>query len=269
MTTKMVRINAEIAAEMLKGNIDNRAAAKAHVKFLALQMLEGKWKFTGDPIKISKTGKVLDGQHRLMAIVQSQTEHDFLICYDLENEIFDVLDTGKNRSAGNVLSIKGFERYTSVAALAKMIIRYNKGQFSGLLIGSGAEGLSRAVTNQEVLAFAESNDLMPYIRFGHVLNDKCKILTGTVYAFFFYLFTNIDEQAANVFFEKLVSGVNLTEKDPVLYLRNKLFEDMGANNKMNARSKLGYVIKGWNLYRKNEECSFIRFNIKDQMPDPI
>jgi hypothetical protein len=266
MKTKMVRINAEIAAEMLKGNIDNRAEAKSHVKFLAIQMLQGKWKFTGDPIKISKTGRVLDGQHRLMAIVQSETEHDFLICYDLDNEIFDVLDTGKNRSAANILSIKGFERYTAVAALSKMIIRYNRGYYSGLLGGSGGYSV---VTNQDVLAYAESNDLMPYIRFGHVLNDKCKILTGTQYAFFFYLFTNIDEQAANVFFEKFASGVNLTEKDPVLYLRNKLFEDLSANNKMNPRSKLGYVIKCWNLYRKNEECSFIRFNIKDQMPDPI
>jgi len=268
----MVRINAEIAAEMLKGNIDNRAEAKNHVRFLAIQMLEGRWKFTGDPIKISKTGRVLDGQHRLMAIIQSQTEHDFLICYGLENEIFDVLDTGKNRSASDVLSIKGFERYTSVAALTKMIIRYNRGSYSGLLQGTGGKSTSSAnatVTNQDILEYAELNDLTPYIRFGHVLNDKCKILTGTVYAFFFFLFTNIDEQAANVFFEKLVSGVNLTEKDPVLYLRNKLFEDLSANNKMTQRSKLGYVIKCWNLYRKNEECSFIRFNIKDQMPDPI
>jgi hypothetical protein len=269
MTTKIVKINAAIAAEMLKSNIDNRAEAKAHVRFLKDQMIAGKWKFTADPIKISKTGRVLDGQHRLMAIIESNTEHDFLICYDLDNEIFDVLDTGKNRSAGNVLSIKGFENYVSVAALSKMIIRYNSGQYSGLLTGFGGVGGRKPVTNQDILAFAESNDLMPYLRFGSVLNDKCKLLTRTVYAFFYYLFTNIDEQSANIFFEKLVTGVGLTHKDPILYLRNKLIEDMGANNKMNARSKMGYVLKCWNLYRKNEECTFIRFNIKDQMPDPI
>lgn len=270
MNTKVVKINAEIAVEMLKSNYDNRAEAKAHVKFLKDQMVEGKWKFTADPIKISKTGRILDGQHRLMAIIESNTEHDFLICYDLDDEIFDVLDTGKNRSAANILSIKGFENYVSLAALSKMIIRYNRGAYTGLLTGSGGKDFSnRSVTNQDILKFAETNNLQPYIRHGGVLNDKCKILTATSYAFFYYLFSNIDEESANIFFEKLVSGVNLNEKSSILYLRNKLFEDLGANNKMNARSKMGYVIKCWNLYRRQEECAFVKFNIKDKMPEPI
>jgi len=270
MNTKVVKINAEIAAEMLKSNIDNRAETKAHIRFLKSQMDEGKWKFTADPIKISKTGRILDGQHRLMAIIESNTEHDFLICYDLDDEIFDVLDTGKNRSAANVLSIKGFDSYVAVATLTKMIIRYNSGAYSGLLIGAGNYvGGRKSITNQDILEFAQSNDLLSYVRFGSALNDKCKLLTGTVYAFFYYLFTNIDEEAANIFFERLVSGVDLTHKDPILYLRNKLIDDMGANNKMNSRSKMGYVLKCWNLYRKQEECSFVRFSIKDEMPEPI
>lgn len=269
MKTEVLKINAEKAKELLKSNYDNRAETKSHVKFLAIQMLEGKWKFTADPIKISKTGRILDGQHRLMAVIESDTEQDFLFCYDLDNEVFDVLDTGKNRSAANVLSIKGFDNYVAVASLAKMIIRYSVGSYSGIITGMGNISGRKAVTNQDILKFAQSNDLMPYVKHGYALNTKCKLLTGTAYAFFYYLFTNIDEEAANVFFERLVSGVHLTHKDPILYLRNKLIDDMGANNKMNARSKMGYVLKCWNLYRKQEECSFVRFNIKDQMPDPI
>ena len=58
------------AAEWLKGNTVNRRLVLHHVERLASEMLAGEWRITGDCIKLNGD-RLLDGQHRLQAIVQS------------------------------------------------------------------------------------------------------------------------------------------------------------------------------------------------------
>lgn len=105
-----------MAADYLLNNIDNRKKTREHIRFLSEQMLNGQWKVTGDSIKIAKSGRILDGQHRLSAIIECGIPQEMLVIDGLDEDVFSVLDTGKNRSAADVLSIKGFKHYTHLAA---------------------------------------------------------------------------------------------------------------------------------------------------------
>jgi len=51
------------------------------VERIAKQIRQGKWKYNGDTIKIAATGDVLDGQHRLWAIIESKTAVETVIVY--------------------------------------------------------------------------------------------------------------------------------------------------------------------------------------------
>ncbi len=61
-----------MAAKLLENNQVNRKRSEGHIKFLAKQMSAGNFKLTGETVKISTDGKLLDGQHRLHAIDHSR-----------------------------------------------------------------------------------------------------------------------------------------------------------------------------------------------------
>jgi len=108
------------ASKLLETNEKNRSIKKVHLEYLTRQMNENKWKEnTGESIKISKKGKLLDGQHRLQAVINSGKKLKFLVATDLEEEVFAVIDSGVSRSSGDVLHAMGVHNAFSVAALIR------------------------------------------------------------------------------------------------------------------------------------------------------
>jgi len=94
-------ITPDMATTLLKGNIGNRNPSKSHVNHIAKQMRKGRWQLTPSPIMMTKSGRILDGQHRLLGCQQSgrTIEFSFAVVPDEDaNEIFKVLDQGKKRS---------------------------------------------------------------------------------------------------------------------------------------------------------------------------
>src|SRR6185369_8200893 len=90
-----------LAEHYLTKNTTNRRVTQTNVDYLTDQMRKGLYKEnTGETIKFSRSGKLIDGQHRLLAIVKSGKSFKFTIAEDLEDNVFHVLDTGKTRNAG-------------------------------------------------------------------------------------------------------------------------------------------------------------------------
>ena len=66
-------IGPDQAKAYLALNQVNRKVNSADVERYAEEMRMGRWKgVSGETIKISKSGRLLDGQHRLLAIIKSQ-----------------------------------------------------------------------------------------------------------------------------------------------------------------------------------------------------
>ena len=128
--TQRLTVTPEIATEFLGRNVANRTLTTAFALHLSEQMKNGEWKFTGDPIKFSEKGELIDGQHRLTGVVMSNTSQDFMITTGLADDVFDVLDSGKVRSAGDVLSSVGIENPRKVATVSKFAILYKRGKYT-------------------------------------------------------------------------------------------------------------------------------------------
>lgn len=96
MYTKFMDIDEEIAAKMLEKNTDNyRKINMTTVHRYARKMECGYWQENAEPIHFSKSGKLLNGQHRLRAIIESHTTQRMLVVFDVDA---DVYDTGRNRT---------------------------------------------------------------------------------------------------------------------------------------------------------------------------
>lgn len=94
-------ITPEIAEEMLKKNVVNRKLNKKRVSVYAHDMMNNNWKQTSDGLSISidKSCNLLNGQHRLNAIISSGKALDMYIFKNHEdiNALNLPFDTGMKR----------------------------------------------------------------------------------------------------------------------------------------------------------------------------
>jgi hypothetical protein len=108
MTGYVVKITPEMAGDWLdSSNHDNRSIRKGHVSSLAAEINKGLWKATHQGIAFSKTGRLVDGQHRLKAIIEADRPTVLTVFTDLNDDMFGVLDRGANRSIRDELKLGG------------------------------------------------------------------------------------------------------------------------------------------------------------------
>jgi hypothetical protein len=91
-------ITPEWAAQILAhNNTRNRAMSRAHVEMLANEIRRGAWDFTGDTIKLSPDGQLIDGQHRLAAVVKAGVSIQTLVVEGVSFDVVATIDTRLKR----------------------------------------------------------------------------------------------------------------------------------------------------------------------------
>jgi len=101
----------------LEANTTNRPVSRSVVRSFAEAMQRGEWIVTHQGIAFDVNGVLIDGQHRLAAIVEADVPVDLTVFTDVDDGTFDVLDTGKRRNAADVLAIEGEKSSTMLAAM--------------------------------------------------------------------------------------------------------------------------------------------------------
>ncbi len=99
-------ITPDVALKWLETtNIRNRPVCQNHVNTLARDMKNGQWHPTHEGIAFDPHGVLLDGQHRLWAIVESQTPLDTLVFYNVPKESILVINDGRRRTVVDRLKL--------------------------------------------------------------------------------------------------------------------------------------------------------------------
>lgn len=126
VTSKVEVIDPHRAAELMKGNRMNRPLRRHHVKKLALAMNDGRWR-VAQPILLNGDGTLLDGQHRLQAVIESGATIEMLVVRGVSTDSFDVIDQGVLRQACDLFAIRGGKNAVKACAIAtSMILRSNE-----------------------------------------------------------------------------------------------------------------------------------------------
>lgn len=106
MNSTTITITPELAREYLAKNIDkNRPIRKAVVHSYAEQMKRGEWKITPQGISFDQKGRLIDGQHRLMAIIESGAKVPMYVTTGVPVDRMMMIDCGAKRTAADILSI--------------------------------------------------------------------------------------------------------------------------------------------------------------------
>ena len=213
ISAKIVMMDPAMAKIILERNTRNRPIRAAHVERYARDMRESRWQLNGETIIISDLGNLMNGQHRLHAVIKANVMVPMMIAEGVPDSAFSTLDAGMSRSAGDVLSMRGIVRAHQVAAVTRMILNYKNGS-----------PINTARSNREIEeSFVKHPDIEQKLQEYAVLT---RLGHGSMVSTICYLAekygTDSDRQKAKEFVEGVSSGANLSVTDPRLVFRNKL-----------------------------------------------
>lgn len=216
MKSKVETITPDIARKYLKSNNRNRFVRERAVEQYAKDMKLGNWLTTHQGIAFAENGDLIDGQHRLLAIIESGCSIPMLVTTGLPSshrngvEVFtmDVIDTNRTRTVGDQLHLMHeVSNGTKVAAACAVI---------AWICTSGKVKLTtpQAVAILEIYgkAISEMHGLLSHFKPASVAP-----VVGTL-AFCSVPYTS----EASAFAADLVSGENIKKGMPVFALRNYL-----------------------------------------------
>ncbi|WP_408952058.1 hypothetical protein [Lysobacter sp. Hz 25] len=244
--TLTVQIAPETAQLWLERNDTNRPMRKSAVAQYASELRCGLWKRSGQTIKFSRTGRLLDGQHRLAAIVSSGVTADWDVTFGIADSAFDVIDTGRVRTGTDVLVIEGVSpREARIAASAlPMILNHEMGR---------APHSTHRYTNQLMLNYwLDQPQLAKSTRFVATLPRQLVPITYAKALFLHWVLWRKDPAVATQFLTQLFTGESLSRTSPVFQLRLKFLDDRMEGRAFDAGTQLHACIKAWNALRSGK-----------------
>lgn len=119
----LTRITPDLAAKMLESNTHNRTVNDLHVSRLGEDMKNGKWIVTHQGLAWDATGTLIDGQHRLWAVLGSKTSVVMMCAYNVDPDALKVIDTGKTRTVGQTLDLVSGRKNGRLVTSRSAVIR--------------------------------------------------------------------------------------------------------------------------------------------------
>lgn len=122
---KVMKVGPAEAAKMLLHNFrNNRDIKLVRVNTYVKDMLANNWIQTGESIKFDLNGDLIDGQHRLTAIVKSGVTLELVVIEELPVRAMRQLDTEIPRRLADALTIESFENPKELAATLSSFASY-------------------------------------------------------------------------------------------------------------------------------------------------
>jgi hypothetical protein len=259
MKIEKMFISPEMAKQLLEQNTKNRNISFNRVTRYANDILNARWvEDTGELIKIDINNVIVDGQHRLSAIVKARKGIYCHIATDLSPLVFEVIDSGKSRNCADILTISGIPNATKVAAF---IQSYN-------LIRSPYYRASKSSTENQLtpkMVLAYYNNNKHFIdevikRSSHLYNIFQRVWVNGEVTLFYGLLTSIDNAKGREFMRQVCQGTDVTNES-IIVLRNRLISDKIHSSKSSLPShRRALVIKTWNAFYTNKTIKSLKYN---------
>lgn len=253
-------IDKEKALRLLQVNEKNRNISKVRRDYLADLMVNGYWKLNGESIliQVAPNGdqSLIDGQHRLSAVVSSDTKIDFLVTYIYSEDPSLIASLGqcKARTLADVLKMNNAEKPGSASATITKITQYENNRLSF--------GASVKVNNEEGLIFYNQNKelLDEAVSLGYSASLQ-RICIPSTMSMAYFVCAGIHHEMAYEFYNRLKNMENFNRFDPVgaLYSGLQGMVDADMKRRTKEQKQYVYIVKAWNAYRKGKPLNTLRW----------
>jgi hypothetical protein len=266
---RLVMVTPELASDLLNRNKRNRPLNALTVARYARDLVAGLFRSTAQPIVIDWNGDLLDGQHRLWAVVDSGVAIEMYIATGEDPDTFAAYDRGRKRSPGDVLTLLDYSDGNTLGAAANRLHRHLRG------VTWSTTASDREVNLEEMIKIVEEfPGLASSVKAARRLIAKeagnAPLAPPSLAAFLHYLFAEKDADHAEWFFNVIASGAGLEETDAALHLRRRLIQ-----NKVDTKAKLpdkelaALFVKAWNAHREGRPVRVLRWRTTGSAPEPF
>lgn len=258
-------ITPEQAADMLaKHNTFNRKLDASHAAFLAKEMERGTFRpDNGDSIRIDAEGNIIDGQHRLAAIVKTGKPVTMLVANGIDRDTFATIDMGKRRTVHDIVCIDllsaGIVAPRGTAASARLLLEY-EGQFAGgATIAS--KGARRAAMPVDVVRDAcKRAGFIFAVERAIKISKRMSIVTTAPVAVALLACERDNKTACDAYFHRLQTMEGLQPGAPEHSVDRALrqWKSSGSPLQRSAYGQLFALIRGYLASRDGQRLSLIR-----------
>jgi len=256
----------------------NRPTSTRLINGYAVEMLKGRWHLTHQGIGFDVNGHLVDGQQRLMALVQAATigamdgDKEYSsdpklkiksqVTYGLDPAVFPYLDRGKTRTSDQILAMSGYSNSATFAATARLVYLFmNFDQKVWKYV---------RVTPEEIIEIVEKYELEKYMTVGYQISSVGMIKSSAM-AGYFVCKNAYPDGPHEEFVHGVYTGADLAFDDPRLALRNHMIRSATTFEKQrrDASEHLALYIKSWNLFVEGKRRQVLVFRSNEKMPKPV
>jgi len=244
-TSRVITFTPELAQHILeKLNHNNRRSRPANIRRFSNSMSQSMWLLTGDTVKFSVAGYLLDGQNRLRACVRAGVPFTTHVVFGVPDDAFDRIDNNAVRTNPDTFEIAGIP-HSSVAAPAVRWIILDRERINGAPPDRG-----RKLDNNELRTYYNSHiDADQLTEACRIAKNIGRVLPTGQLAGYLYLFGEKHRGTMELFGRELIdrkrAGRTLIEK--ITRLRK---QNMGRINELQGNA---LIIQAWNAIRNKEK----------------
>lgn len=263
LITRVETITPVLAEEYLRRNTKNRQLRSNIVGYYASQMKNGQWMLNGEGIIFNEEDVLVDGQHRLAAVIESGVDVDMLVVRNADKDSFTTVDCGISRKISDTFFVKGIPNANVIASII--------GRYIKLCSNQPAMG---AVTGRKDASTSSRCDLLQeYISDEDFWQDICRrslmwckalrIMpqseAGGMAAYLIKKNKHSPEMVFG-FFEDLLK--NDIQKSPMLAMfRRRLIASRNSNKKrLVSAYKQQLFTQVWNAYVEGRELRCLKWD---------
>lgn len=263
MKTKVETITPYKAKDLLKRNTKNRPVSDKRVRHYSRLMKDGKWYLTHQGIAISENDVIIDGQHRLLAIIMANTSVDVNITYGLDDETFKYVDVGYTRTLSNIFAIENIPNYAKHSSgLSKYFSLKDK--MIDVNTASDRSRIDSSDTHDDYLIFYYAHEelLVKIQKQTSKYYSSYRILKNSeLYSYFCFLMFNRDhsfEEIKNFFDNVYMFNHDGRSTAPQL-LFQKLISNATGVTEIKSKHKSALINKAWNYYKKGRSPKILKW----------
>jgi hypothetical protein len=245
-TFTLEEIGPSIAAKYLEHNDSNRVIRRGHILQLAEQMSKGLWMPTDQGIGFDWDGVLTNGQHRLLAIIESGVTIQIMVARNLNPKAKKVTDRDQvSRSAADVFFMAGVATNIKCQTIQAAINVMHRFGYDGRY-RNRKDRLYQDMYDTYLLHYPY---LTRWVDWAHRIGSPPGMQKGTM-AGLGVVFQLAAEEAgveADAFMDQVASGLGLEEGSPIVLLRERAMKSSYNKEFRLTPYMIGWLlIKAWN-----------------------
>lgn len=265
---EIMTITPELAVLMLERNLDNNRAQSRHtIRSYEREIIDHRMMLTNQGIGFDANGRLVDGQHRLMACVQSKESFESVVVFGLDPDCFMYVDSGKKRTAADKVGIAGFPERNNLAAAARIVLCHGLVGIQYPPPRSGYLGImpkgNQKIPETFIVDFLHEHPKFVELRHWYSTYRRFPPITTSLFHALHWLIQEKHPKLANTYIEQICLGESVTRSDNVYRLREHLISLHLSREKVSKAWQATWIIDAFNDTRRGKTTRFLMSDGRD------